>query len=407
VAEKILILGGGQVAAHAASTIRKYDISSEVIVLSEESYLPYERPPLSKDFLLEKMNEEQCLFFNKDFYEKKNIQILNNEKIEVVDFINSKLHSKKNIFDFTKLLIATGNINKKLKIDNIDQNDIFYLRDFNESIKIKKKYNKSKNILIIGGGFIGLELTSSAIQLKKNVVVIEQGDQLMGRVVPKKIASIIQKKHEIKGVIFHLNTSVDYINKKNNAYEINLKNKKKFTVDMIIVGIGATPNTKIFENTDLKIDNGIITNEYCQTSIPNIYAAGDVSNFFHPLYKTNIRLESWKHAQNHGINAGKNIVNKRTIYEDIPWMWSDQYDLNLQLTGMCSNFDTSAKRGLDEDEGIVYFFIKNRKIIGACGVGVKGKIGKDVRIAGKLAEKKIIVNKEILSNSLKKLNKLY
>jgi len=407
VAEKILILGGGQVAAHAASTIRKYDISSEVIVLSEESYLPYERPPLSKDFLLEKMNEEQCLFFNKDFYEKKNIQILNNEKIEVVDFINSKLHSKKNIFDFTKLLIATGNINKKLIINNIDQNDIFYLRDFNESIKIKKKYNKSKNILIIGGGFIGLELASSAIQLNKKVFIVELENQIMGRVVPKEIANIMQKKHEINGVIFNLNTSIDYVQRKNKAYEINLKNKKKFTVDMIIVGIGAIPNTKIFDNTDLKIDNGIITNEYCQTSIRNIYAAGDVSNFYHPLYKTNIRLESWKHAQNHGINAGKNIVNKRTIYEDIPWMWSDQYDLNLQLTGMCSNYETLVKRGVDEFEGVVYFFIKNRKIIGACGVGIKGKIGKDVRIAGKLAEKKITVTKEILSNSLQKLNKLY
>ena len=402
----IVIIGGGQAAAHAASTIRHYDKKSDLTIFTEENNLPYERPPLSKDFLLEKMNKKQCLFFDEDFYHLENIKIFKNEEIISVDFNNFTIKSKTKKIIFNKLLIATGSQNKKIKINKLEDKDIFYLRNINESINIKKKFNNLKNILIIGGGFIGLEIASSANQLGKKVAVIEQEASLMGRVVPKEIADIIKKVHTENGVDIHLNTNIKSAFKDNEMYNITLNNDTNLKSDMIIAGIGAVANTKLFEGTSLKIDNGIITDEYGQTSIKNVYAAGDVANFFHPLYKSHIRLESWKHAQNHGVVVGKNIVDHKTIYNEIPWMWSDQYNLNLQLTGKCDDYDSLTKRGLDEENGIVYFFLKNRKIIGACGVGIGGKIGRDVRLAGKLAEEKIIVKKEVLSDPTKKLNKL-
>ena len=403
----IMILGGGQAAAFAASTIRQYDKNSTLTLISEEKFLPYERPPLSKDYLLNKMTEDQCLFFDENFYINNNIEIINNEKIINVDFSKFNMTSNKNNeFSFDKLIIATGSSNNKIKIKNIKDEDMFYLRSISESINIKQNLEKSKSILIIGGGFIGLELASSAIQLGKKTTVVELGSQLMGRIVPTEIAKIIEEKHKENGVNFHFNTSIESVIKNTNNYEIKLKNNHSILVDMIIVGVGSKPNIDIFENSKLKLDNGIVTNEFCETSVENIYAAGDVTNFYHPLYKTNIRLESWKHAQNHGVIAGNNIVGKKTAYSDIPWMWSDQYDLNLQLTGKCDDYDSIAKRGFDEKTGVVYFFLKNRKITGACGVGVGGKIGKDIRLGGKLAEKKIIVNKEILSDPSQKLNKI-
>lgn len=402
----IVIIGGGQAAAYAASTIRRYDKKSDLTIFTEENNLPYERPPLSKDFLLEKMNENQCLFFDENFYRLENIKILKNEKIISVDFNNFTMKSKTKKIIFNKLLIATGSQNKKIKIDKLEDKDIFYLRDINESIIIKEKFNNLKNILIIGGGFIGLEIASSASQLGKKVTVIEQETSLMGRVVPKEIADIIKKVHTKNGVEIHLNTNIKSAFKDNEMYNITLRNGTNLKSDMIIAGIGAVANTKLFEGTSLKIDNGILTDEYGQTSIKNVYAAGDVANFFHPLYKSHIRLESWKHAQNHGVTVGKNIVGHKTIYNEIPWMWSDQYNLNLQLTGKCDDYDSLAKRGMNEENGVVYFFLKNRKIIGACGVGIGGKIGRDVRLAGKLAEKKTIIRKEILSDSTQKLNKI-
>jgi len=405
--EHIVILGGGQSASHAASEIRKYNTNSIISIISNEDNLPYERPPLSKDCLLNKMEYKECVFFNKDFYKKNDINFFNNELIKTVEFNSQTVEtSKRKKIPYDKLLIALGSSNKKFIKPDVDSSNFYYLRSIEESIKIKEKMLSCENILIIGGGFIGLELASSASQLKKNVYVIEMGSQLMGRIIPKKIAKIVQQKHELKGVTFSLNTKVLKIKNINNHYEVNLSNNKKIKCDMIIAGIGSEPNTELFKKTDLKIENGVITNEYCETSIENVYAAGDVANFYHPFYEMYMRLESWKHAQNHGIIAGRNIANKREAYKEIPWMWSDQFDLNLQLTGLCQDFDTFIERGVSATDGLIHFFIKNRKIIGACGVGVGGKIGRDIRLASRISEKKIKVTKEILSNTNLKLNKL-
>ena len=406
----IIILGGGQSAAYAAKEIRETDTNSHITVIGEEKSLPYERPPLSKDYILGKSNLKQFLFFSSEFYKENNINIKTDEKIINVDFNNKTLTSSKNYhFTYDQLLIATGSKNKQLHIENLDKNiqkDIVYLRDIEEGTKIKDRIKVAKEILIIGGGFIGLELASSASQLGKKVTVVEMGNQLMGRAIPKEIASLVQNVHEKKGNTFHLEDKIKKITKNKNSYEILLNSNASLSSDLIIVGVGSLPNTSLFSDSSLEINNGVITDEFSQTSIPDVFAAGDVANFFHPSYGMHIRLESFKHAQNHGINAGKNIVGIKTAYDTIPWMWSDQFNLNLQMTGICNDYETFIQRGSNIDEGIIYFFIKNGKIRGACGLGVGGKIGRDIRLAGKLAEKKVRITKEILSNKNLKLNKL-
>ena len=228
----------------------------------------------------------------------------------------------------------------------------------------------------------------------------------MGRVIPKQIANLILEKHESEGAKINLNTQIENIKKHNKTFKIYLNTNQILTSDLIIIGVGSIPNTDIFNNTSLKVDNGIITDEFSATSIEDVYAAGDVSNFYHPFYKEHMRLESFKHAQNHGINAGKNIAGLQNSYNAIPWMWSDQFNLNLQLTGICNDYDSVAQRGSSLEEGIIYFFLKNRKIIGACGLGVGGKIGRDIRLAGKLSEKKTKVTNQLLSDKKNKLNKI-
>ena len=406
--KQIFIIGGGQTAAYAAKEIRSIDIDSQITIISDEQYLPYEKPPLSKDFLLDKITFDNLLFFPENFYKENKINFVSNTKVTNVDFDNKKISSSTKNFYYDKLLIATGSSNRHLRVKDdviLPEENIIYLRNSEESKILKNKINLSKNIIIIGGGFIGLEIASSASQKDKNITILEKGDQLMGRVIPKEIANIIQNKHQSVGTNIILNASIERIIKKNNIFEVNCNNKI-LLADLIVVGVGSIPNTEIFENSPLKIDNGIITNQFSETSVEDVYAAGDVSNFYHPFYQEYMRLESYKHAQNHGINAGKNIVGKKNSYENIPWMWSDQFNLNLQLTGMCNDFDASALRGSNVDEGIIYFFLKNRKIIGACGVGVGGKIGRDIRLAGKLSENKTKVTKEILIDKNIKLNKI-
>jgi 3-phenylpropionate/trans-cinnamate dioxygenase ferredoxin reductase subunit len=406
--KKILILGGGQAAAFASKEIRSIDTGSDVTIISEEKYLPYERPPLSKDYILEKVAFNDLLFFPENFYLENNINFIGSTKITKVDFDNKTISSSLNSYEYDQLLIATGSSNRHLVINEkkiLPEENIIYLRDFYESNILKDKINKAKNITIIGGGFIGLEIASSAVQKGKNITVLERADQLMGRVIPLKIANLIQEKHESMGTKINLNVKIKNIEQKNKAFTIYYNNEILLS-DLIIIGVGSAPNTEIFRNTSLKIDNGILTDEFSATSIEDVYAAGDVSNFYHPFYQDYMRLESYKHAQNHGINAGKNLIGLKTSYSEIPWMWSDQFNLNLQLTGICNDYETSVQRGSTLEEGIIYFFLKNRKIMGACGLGVGGKIGRDIRLAGKLSEKKIKVTKELLSDKNIKLNKI-
>ena len=408
--KNIIILGAGQSAAYAAKQIREVDKDSQITIIGEEKNLPYERPPLSKDYILGKLKLEQFLFFSNEFYKQNNINIITQEKIVKVDFNKKTLtSSKNNDFNYDQLLIATGSKNRKFDIENLDkkiQNEIIYLRNIEESEEIKKRINIANEILVIGGGFIGLEIASSASQLGKKVTIVEMGNQLMGRVIPKEIANMIQSVHEENGNTIYLQTQIKKITKKNNSFQILLNSKTTLSADLIIVGIGSSPNTSLFVESSLEINNGIITDEFSRTSIPDVFAAGDVSNFFHPMYGTHMRLESFKHAQNQGINAGKNILGIQTSYAEIPWMWSDQFNLNLQMTGICNDYESFVQRGSNVQEGIIFFFIKNRRIRGACGLGVGGKIGRDIRLAGKISEKCIKVTKEILSNKNLPLKKL-
>ncbi|MDC3111961.1 FAD-dependent oxidoreductase [Pelagibacteraceae bacterium] len=401
-----IILGGGQAAVYAAREIRKNDKESNIKILSEENFLPYERPPLSKDFLLNKKNQEDLFFHSSDVLKNENIDF-ENISINKVDFENKKLFTKNDDFySYDSLLISTGSENKKLNLDNNLNDDIYYLRNLEEAKTIKEKVSNKNKITIIGGGFIGLEIASSLSQLQKKVTVIEIGSQLMGRIIPKQIADLVQKTHIEYGNEIILNKQINKIIKKNGIYEILLNDNSLIETDFLIAGIGSAPSVKLFENTNLKLDNGIVTNEFCETSIKNVYAAGDVSNFYHPLYERTIRLESYQHAQNHGICAGKNIAGVKTEYTSIPWMWSDQFNLNLQLTGICDDYDEIIERGNDINNGVIYFFLKNKNIRGACGLGIAGKVGRDIRITSKLTEKNIIVDKQILADQNQKLNKL-
>ncbi len=402
----IIILGGGQAGIYAAREIRQNDTESNIKILSEENLLPYERPPLSKDFLLDKKNEDDLYFHSIEVLKNENIDF-ENVLINKVDFEHKKLFSKnEDVYTYDSLLISTGSDSKRLSLDNNLNDDVYYLRNLEEAKIIKEKVSDKNKITIIGGGFIGLEIASSLSQLQKKVTVIEIGNQLMGRIIPKQIADLVQNTHIEQGNEIILNKQIDKIIKKNGIYEILLNDNSIIETDFVIAGIGSTPSVKLFENTNLKLDNGIVTNQFCETSIKDVYAAGDVCNFYHPFYERNMRLESYQHAQNHGICAGKNIAGVKTEYTSIPWMWSDQFNLNLQLTGICDDYDEIIARGNDINNGVIYFFLKNKIIKGACGLGIAGKVGRDIRITSKLTEKNTIVDKQILLDQNQKLNKL-
>jgi len=405
--EQIVIVGGGQAAAYAIQAIRKINSEYKIVLISEENELPYERPPLSKDYIIRNKNIKNLNFFDDNFYQSNNIRLVLNKSVTYIDFNNRKLSlSDNDKVNYDKLLITTGSKNKKIAIEGISSEEIFQLRNINDSNKIIEKAKTVKNIAIVGGGFIGLEIASSLSQLKKNIFVIEALNQLMGRSIPKEIAELVMNKHIENNVNIILNNKISEVSKENNSYKVKLSNQEIIKVEMIIVGIGVEPQTEFLDEKDIKLDNGIVVDEFCQTSKKEVYAAGDVSNFFHPFYNSHIRLESWRHAQNHGINAGNNITGNDLIYDDIPWMWSDQYNFNLQLTGIHTGYDNCIQRGERVEEGIIYFYLKNNQIIGACGLGEKGKIGRDIRLTEIIIKQKKDIDTHLLKDKNIKLQKL-
>lgn len=405
--EKILILGGGQSAFYAIDTFRKENKKDCIELISKEQFLPYERPPLSKGLLLNRVEEGEIYFRNKEYFEHNNIKVHLSTFVEYVDFKRSIVFTNdKKKFSYDKLLVATGSTNRKLELFEVDENDVFYLRDLNECYQIKERLKKINQVLIVGAGFIGLEIASVACQLNKKVTVIEATSQVMGRVMPAEIGNLMKNKHEKMGVDFFLETQVKEVKQIQNNYKAFLSNGNEINFDIVIVGIGSSPAIDFIEKESINIDNGIVVNQFCQSSIDNVYAAGDVANFFHPTYNKYIRLESWKHAQDHGIVSGYNLLGGQRAYTEIPWFWSDQYNYNIQLSGMTENFDNKIVRGNNVKEGIIYLYTKNKKIIGACGIGEGHIISKDIKIAGKLAAKKVVINDKFLPNKDFKLQNL-
>jgi 3-phenylpropionate/trans-cinnamate dioxygenase ferredoxin reductase subunit len=405
--KNIVILGGGQAAANAIRAIRNLDQKCQVTLVSEEISLPYERPPLSKKCITGEKTLESCVFFDNEFYDNHDIELHLDRKVEFVDFQTRKLLIDKQApIAFDQLLIATGSTNRVLPVDGLAPEQILYLRTMSESQAIVDQLQTKNRVLIIGGGFIGMELAASLRSLGKAVTVIEASSQLMGRAIPCEIAGIVQGKHEHEGVAVHLGATVTSVTSDGGSDKAQLSNGHTVVFDLIIVGIGIKPNLDPFADGDLHTDDGIVTDEYGRTSIDNVYAAGDVASFYHPHYDSYMRLESWKHAQSHGMSVGKNMAGESTVYNEIPWMWSEQYDYNLQLSGIASGYDACIKRGDSPEEGIVYFYLRGNRIIGACGVSIGPKIGRDIRVAGMLAKASQKVDPDVLSDTDQKLQSL-
>ena len=397
--KNIVIIGGGQAAVYAAKEIRTHDSQSTIQIISEESEFAYEKPPLSKDYITDKKKFEDFIFFNSNFYLENNIDYIKNTKITKVGFNEKILISNENKkFIYDKLLIATGSVNRKIELNVNNNEKILSLRDNRDSDKIKKQLQNTDKVLIIGGGFIGLEIASSANELGKEVFIIEMNNQIMGRSISNKISNLCKEVHEKNGNKIFLNTTIKEVKFSEDCFKVILSDNNLLVVDLIIVGVGSIANTELFKDVNLQIENGIVTNEYCETSQNDVYAAGDVSNFYHPFYKKNIRLESYQHAQNHGICAAKNMIGIKEIYNSIPWMWSDQFNINIQLTGLCDDFDEVIQRGENIDEGVIDFFIQDNKIRGACGIGIKGKIGRDIKLASRILENQLKVEANNLSD---------
>ena len=354
---KVVIIGGGHAGANVAFSLRKDGFEGEIDILSNEEFLPYHRPPLSKDFLKKNIELEKLFFKPESFYAEHNISFHPNLLIDSVDTSAKEISSDHMKFSFDYLVFATGASPRLLSMPNADAKNLFYLRKISDVIDIHGELDSAQNIVLIGGGYIGLEVASAMVDLGLKVTIIEAEDRILKRVTSPELSTFYQSTHEAKGVKIICNAKVNGLLAENHIINsIELESGEKIPAEAVLAGIGAIPNTQLAEQAGLDCNNGITTDQYCRTSNPYVLAAGDCTNSFNALLNQSIRLESVPNALSQAKVVSSSIIGNELYNKELPWFWSDQYDLKLQMAGLSSGFDESVILGnIDAAEFIVCY----------------------------------------------------
>jgi len=341
-----LIIGSGVAGYNALKELLTLRPKAKIVMITSDRYYPYDRPPLSKDYLKGKIDKEMLFFEPEDFYKRDNLEVILKKKVEKIDTEDkiAILEDGDNI-SFNKALIATGGSPRKLGINGENLRGVHYLRTLDDADGIKSEISKGKNAVIIGGGFIGIEVASSLTMLGVRATVIEVMPYIWSTFVDEKISIFIQKYFETKGVQFILNESVKEIEGDERVKAVVLNSGKKLNADFVVIAVGIKPNVEIAQQSGINVNNGIVVNEYLQTNHPDIYAAGDVANILDPISGKRRRIEHWNNAEYSGKLAARNMLGRNESYNFISSIWSDIFDLHIESAGDTRDYDEYVIRG--------------------------------------------------------------
>lgn len=337
---RIVIVGAGQAGGWVARTLRDRAYHGEVVLLGAEALPPYERPSLSKQLLSGKETKPPFVLNDSDL-EAGHIQFTGNCPVTRINRKEKYVECAGGLqLPYDRLVLTMGGRARIPAIPGIDLPGVYSLRTVQDCTNISSHLVAKGKMLVVGGGWIGLEVAATARMRGMEVTVVEAGDRLCARSIPAEISDFLLKKHIEAGVSVRFKTSIDSIECGNNHLIANI-GEARLAVDIIVVGIGLVPNSELATEAGLEVDNGIVVDERGQTSDAAIYAAGDITNHPNNWAGKRMRLESWANAQNQGIAVGRVLAGDEFHYDEIPWFWSDQYDVNLQVIGIpqpqCAN----------------------------------------------------------------------
>ena len=365
--KNIVIIGGGQAASQVATSLRQKNFAGDISILSSEEYLPYQRPPLSKKYLSGELDSERLYLKPEKFYEDQNINVMLNSYVEEIDRSNAKLTFSKNngeesTINYDNLVISTGTSPRLIPLDNPNLKGVHYLRSIKDVEGIKKSLIGAKSMVIIGGGYIGLEVAAVSKKLGLNVTVVEMANRILERVTSPIISSFYHSYHESNGVEIRTSTSVIGINGDLKVSSVETSSGI-IEADIVVVGIGVLPCQDLAERAGIETNNGIVVNEFCISSDSNIFSAGDCTLHPSAFYKRDIRLESVHNAIEQGKTVASSIMGEFIPYNQIPWFWSDQYDLKFQIAGLNTGYDEYIVRGKPENNSFSVFYFKDGNMI--------------------------------------------
>ncbi len=377
----IVIVGAGQAGYWATHTLRNQGYGGRIVLVGNEPHPPYERPPLSKQVLKGEAEPPSAWLAAPEKLADLKVQFLSDRTAIALDRQGRRVELQDGTrIGYDRLLLTTGSRPRRLDLPGENDAPAFYLRDIADSLALRERLAAGRHLIVIGGGLIGLEVAAAAVARGCTVTVIEAAGRLMARVVGPEIGAHFAQLHRARGTEILTGRMPGRIEASGSGCRVGCRDGSSRDGDLAVIGCGVIPNAELAAAAGLKAENGLWVDKFCRTEDPNIWAAGDVTNHFNPLLGRRLRLETWQNAQNQAIAAARNMVGDPQPYSEVPWGWSDQLGVNLQLLGAPLSFDQPVKRGDPNGGSFTVFYMDGDKIAGVNAVNAP----KDIAVARRL-----------------------
>lgn len=363
----VIIIGAGQGGGTVAATLRQSGYQDPITLIGDEPYLPYQRPPLSKAFLKTNIAADALKLRAANYYAENQITLRLNERVTAIDpKAKTVITEKGDALAYDTLVLATGSLNRKLPVPGAESRGVFELRGQADAEALRTALGGACRVAIVGAGYVGLEVAASARVLGRDVTVIERESRVLARVASRALSSFVEAYHRDRGVEILTDASVSaFVNgERGEVIGITLADGRVVECDMAVVGIGALPADGLARAAGLACDNGVVVDDEARTSDPSIYAIGDMTNRRIAMYgNRRFRLESIPNAQEQAKQVAAAMTGKAPPPAEIPWFWSEQFDLKMQMAGLESEFDDTVVRGRPEDGKFAFFHFKNGRVV--------------------------------------------
>ena len=386
---RVIIVGGGQAAGQAAASLRQEGYEGEVVMFCEEPHLPYQRPPLSKQYLAGEQDVDRVVLRPEKFYADNNIEIRLGERITALDpQAKTVVSATGESLDYDQLILATGSRVRELTdFPGATLDGVVYLRTLKDADSLKDHLASASRVCIVGGGYIGLEVAAVAAEKGLAVTVLEMMPRILQRVATPTLSEFYVRTHTAHGVQIRTEAQAsEFVADGDRVSAVTLADGDRIDADLVVVGIGVVPNVELALDAGLACDNGIVVNQNCLTSHSDIYAVGDCTNHPNAYANANVRLESVPNAMEQARVAAAMVCGNEKTYASEPWFWSDQYDVKLQMAGFTDGADTQVTRGDPTGSAFVTFHLKDGIVIGVEAINsVRDFLNCRKLVAGRLA----------------------
>lgn len=400
-----VFIGGGMLAGYAAKALAERGLGKDQLaIVSADDHLPYERPPLSKGFLAGQKEEVEILINDEQFYDQHGIRLYLRTQVTGVDLSAHRLTTDPDeSIEFDKLIIGTGGRVRRLAVPGADLDGICYLRSMDDALRIRDRYQRASRAVVIGSGFIGMEVASVLAQKKKDVTMVFRDGRVWQSFFTPQMSAFFQQYYEERGVHLKPRSVVDHFRGEGHVESVVLESGEELPTDLVVAGVGIEPAVEIFKNTGLSLDNGIVVNEFLEASSPDVYAGGDVANYYDVIYGKQRRFEHWDNAVSQGEFLARLLTGERKPFLHVPYFFSDEFDISYELWGDPSQSDRVIYRGEVGSGHFSAWWISEGRVVAAF---VLNRPDEERELAQEWIQKRIQIPLEALQDESRALSSL-